>query len=515
MRNSDQARAADLSVGRLFGEQVRQHRTKTALEFKGQIWTYGDLNRIANQCADFLLSKGVTKGQRIAILAMNSPIYIAIQLAAAKVGAIVACLNWRQAHTELTHCAHLARPQLLFVDAEFSSIGSQIANELAVERIDLNQQFEAELAALSNTDPVQIDAVGGEDLWLVLYTSGTTGWPKAAAISHRAVIARSAISALDGGVFPERPSVVWAPMFHMSGTDNVHIAMLLGGSLILLERFDAVELALLATERSIGILPLMPATVSPFIQALKQLARPVLAVERVGSMADLIAPHQIAEVTRLVNAPFRNTFGSTETGLAPASRGVIPVGLQPNVLSKTQSSFCAVRLVDPQGEEVADGEAGEVAVQSPSLFSGYLDGDQLDTSMLNDGWFLMGDVMVRNEDGSLDYVDRKKYLIKSGGENIYPAELERVLLASPRVEEAVVVRERHETWGEVPVAFVVRRDQSLNVDDVLALFTGRLASYKRPRRVVFIESSDLPKNTTGKIQRHLLEEHPALAAGSP
>ncbi len=140
-----------------------------------------------------------------------------------------------------------------------------------------------------------------------------------------------------------------------------------------------------------------------------------------------LPPDQIAEVSRLLRSPFRNTFGSTETGLAPASKGLFPVGVAPSRLAKTQSSLCAVKLVDSDGNEVPDGDPGEVAIKGPSLFSGYVDRQGIDTSMFSDGWFRMGDMMTRTPDGLLDYVDRKKYLIKSGGENIYPTDVERML----------------------------------------------------------------------------------------
>ena len=178
----------------------------------------------------------------------------------------------------------------------------------------------------------------------------------------------------------------------------------------------------------------------------------------------------------------------------------------PDNLAKTQNSFCQIRLVDADDNDVADGAPGELIIRSPSLFSGYWGAPETNAHDFRGGWFHMGDVFVRNDDQSLDFVDRRKYLIKSGGENIYPAEIENVLRASARISEAVVVRKPDEHWGEVPVAFVVRNDASLTDDDVIEICRDRIAKYKLPKQVIFVGDEDLPRSATGKIKRHELED---------
>ena len=144
-------------------------------------------------------------------------------------------------------------------------------------------------------------------------------------------------------------------------------------------------------------------------------------------------------------------------------------------------------------------------MRGPTLFSGYWNADETNAKDFRNGWFHMGDVMRRNADGTLDYVDRVKYMIKSGGENVYPAEIEQVLLTDARIAEAIVVGKKDPKWGEVPVVFVVRRDGRLTEADVLANCKTDLSGYKQPKGVIFIEPGDLPRSATGKIQRHLLE----------
>lgn len=495
------ASAASPTVGRLFHDVARRYPKRIAVEFEGESLSYAELSHRVDRLGTFLLSGGLRSGDRVAVLSRNSPDYITLQLAAAKFGIAVACLNWRQAEDELIHCIELAQPKMLLTGPEFKDAARRLADRINLRTVPFVDAFGYSL----DCQPKLPEIVDGEEIFVILYTSGTTGWPKAAAISHRAMVARAAVSALDNGVIPHLPSVVWAPMFHMAGTDSSIIALLHGGTVLLFDKYDPAQLALLVTQRAVGVLPLMPATIGPLIDCLQAYAADVKPPRLIGSMADLLPPHQIAQITTLLKAPFRNTFGSTETGLAPASKGLIAMGVAPQDLAKTQSSLCAVALVDETGNEVPDGTPGEVAVCSPTLFSGYINGSKLDNSMLVGGWFRMGDIMIRREDGLLDFVDRKKYLIKSGGENIYPAELERVLLASPRISEATIVRAKSEKWGETPVAFVVRNDPTLSESEVMKMFEGQIAGYKRPTRIVFIDEKALPRSTLGKIQRHVLE----------
>ena len=182
---------------------------------------------------------------------------------------------------------------------------------------------------------------------------------------------------------------------------------------------------------------------------------------------------RIAEVTELLQAPYLNSFGSTETGLPPATRALIAVGEIPLRLSKQQSAFCQVRLVDASDQDVAPGEPGELAIRGATLFSGYWQAEETNARDFRGGWFHMGDVFRRNDDGTLDFVDRAKYMIKTGGENVYPAEIERVLMSDTRITEAAVVRVADHKWGEVPVAFVSCRDASVTEADLLGIVPAR------------------------------------------
>jgi acyl-CoA synthetase (AMP-forming)/AMP-acid ligase II len=488
--------SAHLTVGDLLREQTMLQPEAIAIEDGTRHYTYAQFNERVNRLANHLEEAGIERGDRIAVLAENCIEYIEIVYAAAKRGAVLCALNWRLAADQLKHCATLATPKLAFLSDRFADDFAAI-NTGVDTTIRIGGAYEKILKASNSSEPAIL--AQPEDGLLIIYTSGTTGLPKGALISHRAELARMQVSCIDLGL-------TRGEMFHMASTDQAISVLSLGGKVIVVDGFDVERLVDIVTAETLWYLILMPGTIEPFADALKRRSAKAKGVTVIGAMADLVPRHQIAEITQLLQAPFANTFGSTETGFPPASAGLIPVGTAPNSLSKTQNSMCLCHLVDADNNEVPDGEVGEMAMRGPTLFSGYWNASDTNRENFRGGWFHMGDAFRRNTDGTLDFVDRVKYLIKSGGENIYPAEIEQVLLREPRVDDAVVVRAPDDRWGEVPVAFVAANDPSLTTDHLASLCREALAGYKQPKQIRFVALDDLPRSTTGKIQRHEVEK---------
>lgn len=497
------ASAAALTIADLFVQQVQRSKDDIALESEGIRWTYGELNERVNRLANGLAARGIGRGDRVAILSENRTEYIEFELAAAKLGAILACQNWRQSDSELQYCIQLVSPKLVVTSERFIALAARIGHGVEAT-LAIGAEYEALLAKSGPAEPDR-SRLDPEDGLIILYTSGTTGLPKGALISQRAMVARSMIARIDSPVQPGDTFIAWAPLFHMVSTDPSFGTLTHGGKVIVMDGLDVTRLVELTEREQIGHLTLMPGMIDRVIDELNRTGKKPKGARMIGCMADLVPLDQIAKITQFYQAPYRNSFGSTETGSAPASRGEIGIGVIPEKLSKLQNSFCSIRLVDEDDKEVPDGEPGELAFRGPSLFSGYWGNPEANAKDFRNGWFHMGDVFVRNPDGTLDFVDRRKYLIKSGGENIYPAEIERVLLACDRVFDAVVVRKPDARWGEVPVAFVVKADAALTADDVIAQCRGKIASYKMPKEVIFLSADELPRSTTGKIKRHELE----------
>ena len=496
--------ATDVTVGSLFREQVLLGGSRPALAEGNRVWSYAELSNRVNRLAHVLTSQGVTRGDRIAMLSENRHEYVEAMLASAKLGALVACQNWRQSDSELQYCLELADPKLVLHSERLAPALSRL-DFAAPSRICFGTEYEKTIALADASElPVAADP---EDGLVIIYTSGTTGLPKGAVISQRAEIMRAMLGRIEPvPVASDDGFIAWSPMFHVSGMDHTIAAMLRGAKVTIMDGFDADKLVEIASREKIAHLTVLPGVVDRVIDALKATGLRPLSVRTVGVVADLVPPARIAELTSLVGAPYCNSFGATECGWPPASKGIIPVGVVPTRLSKEQSSYGQIRLVDENDRDVEDGEPGEVAYRGPTLFSGYWRAPDVNAHDFRGGWFHLGDVMRRNPDGTLDFVDRRKYLIKSGGENIYPAEIERVLIALPGVADVVVVRKPDPKWGEVPVAFVVRSaDSTLTEEQAIAACRGQIAGYKVPREVRFVAEAELKRSASGKIIRGDIE----------
>jgi acyl-CoA synthetase (AMP-forming)/AMP-acid ligase II len=492
-----------LTVADLLRKQAGTRAHAVALQDARGVLSYVELDRAASRLAQALLARGVRGGDRIAVLSENCREYLQLQLAAAKIGVVVACLNWRLADAELTHCLRLVSPSMVFVSARYAPTLARI-EQGALQVILIETQFDAFQAGAPEDDPrTEIDPEQG---LVILYNSGTTGLPKGAVISQRAMVARAMCFAAQYGIGPEHSYIAWSPLFHMAATDFSLATLMIGGKVVVQDGLDVDRLCATIAGEPIGWLVAMPGMIDALIDGLRRNATRPRGVRVVGAMADLVPLQQIAELTGLLNAPYINSFGATETGLAPASGALLAPGVVPTHLAKRESAFCSLRLVDADDRDVPVGTPGEAALRGPTLFSGYWNAPETNAHDFRGGWFHMGDLFVRRADGTLDFVDRAKYLIKSGGENIYPAEIERVLLAEAAVADAAVVRQRDERWGEVPVAFVAfKPGAAADTAALEARCREHLPGYKIPKAFRVVELAAFPRSSTGKIQRHEME----------
>ncbi|MDO9285481.1 MAG: AMP-binding protein [Aquabacterium sp.] len=495
--------AQTLTVADLLRKQVVTRTHCPALEDSEGTLSYGDLDQLVNRLAQALLVRGLQPGDRVAVLAENCREYIVLQLAAAKTGVVVACLNWRLVDGEMRHCMRLVAPRMVFVSARYAPVLARIDHGVP-DVVEIDTQFELLLAGVPDIDPL-ID-VDPEQGLVILYTSGTTGLPKGAVISQRAMVARAMCFAAEFGIGAEQSYVAWSPLFHMAATDFSLATLMIGGKVVVQDGLDVDRLCATIERESIGWLVAMPGMIDLLIDGLRRNRTKPRGVRVVGAMADLVPLQQIADLTGLLGAPYINSFGATETGLAPASGALLAPGVVPASLAKRESAFCRLRLVDADDRDVPLGTPGEAALRGPTLFSGYWNAPEVNAHDFRGGWFHMGDLFVRRPDGTLDFVDRAKYLIKSGGENIYPAEIERVLLAQPGVADAAVVRQRDERWGEVPVAFVAfKPGAGVDTEALRECCREQLAGYKIPKEFRVVNLAAFPRSSTGKIQRHEIE----------
>ena len=361
--NEQTGLAGRSTVYGLFRARAQTAPQQPALSQRGAVRSYGELLSRTDRLANALTTKGIERGDRIAILSRNRMEYIELELAAAAIGAIVCCLNWRLVKDELFHCIDLVSPALIIAEDE---LASGICDDIDVPVLLLGEPYERLLAEAS--DRAVESYVEPEDGLIILYTSGTTGLPKGAVISHRAMIARSLVFSSEWTLATDDGFVAWAPLFHMASTDHALSTLMRGGLVTVVDGYKADEIIGAIETHPIGWLVLIPGMIEDFIAACRAAKIKPIGVRICGAMADLVPPHQIAEVTRILGTPYANSFGATETGLAPASRGKIAPGELPETLSKLQTAFCEIRLVDGDDNDVADGEPGELAMRGPDPF---------------------------------------------------------------------------------------------------------------------------------------------------
>ncbi|HET6727957.1 MAG TPA: long-chain fatty acid--CoA ligase, partial [Jiangellaceae bacterium] len=347
-------------------------------------------------------------------------------------------------------------------------------------------------ASASIDTPVRLD-----DPAVIIYTSGTTGRPKGATLSHGNITWNCVNVLIDTDLASDEVALVCAPLFHVAALDMVSLPMIMkGGTVVLMGAFDPSQVLELIERHRITVMFGVPAMFDALAQA------PGFATADLSSLRRLLcggAPVPLSTIRTYLDRdiPFLQGYGMTET-----SPGALFLGAERAAdkagTAGVASFFTDVRVVRPDGDDVAPGEKGEVVVAGPNVMLGYWNRPDATAEVMDAEWFRSGDVAVVDDDGYVTIVDRMKDVIISGGENIYPAEVEDVIYSHPDVAECAVIGVPDERWGEVGRAIVVRRaGAALDERAVLGHLDGRLASYKLPRSVVFADA--LPRSGAGKV----------------
>jgi fatty-acyl-CoA synthase len=461
-------------------------------------WTYHELDRDADRLAAWLTARlGPASGSRVAALARNCAELVLLQIASARAGAIFVPLNWRLAASELAALIDDASPALLFASREFNVPGR------TVERFDI-----AGLATLADPASQPSPSVRrdfGAPITL-LYTSGTSGRPKGVIVTDANAFWGALNFSMGNQVTPDSVFLCDMPLFHTAGLFGAAGSTLLaGGTLLVSAGFDSELTAARLADPGLGVthyfcVPQMAAALA----ATAGFAPASLARLKMLAMGG--APNPPAQIERFLRAgvPMSDGFGMSETG----SNFGMPVADPALLLAKAGSSglpFLSVRwrIVGETGEDLPPGQAGELWLGGPSVSPGYWNQPELTATAFADGWFRSGDIARRDEDGFLHIVDRRKDMYISGGENVYPAEIEAILAELPEIAEAAVIGVADTRWGEVGRAFVVPASGStLDEVAVLAHCRARLARFKAPAAVRFV--SAIPRTASGKVQKHLL-----------
>ncbi|WP_090043890.1 class I adenylate-forming enzyme family protein [Limnohabitans sp. 2KL-27] len=456
--------------------------------------------RVARVTAHLQSTWGVQPGDRVAWLGFNHELQLVTLVACARLGAVFLPLNFRLAVPELQQVMQDAHPRLLVHDSHHADT----ARALHVER--LQHTHHETLIATASPRALPLPAVHGELPLLLVYTSGTTGVPKGAVHTQAALLANARASAWAHDFAPGDKVLSTLPLFHVGGLCIQTLPALLAGvEVVLHTRFDpSAWLDEMSTSQP-SLSLLVPATMRAVFEH-PRWADTSLAGLRGIMTGSSTVPVAYLDTLHARGVPVGQVYGTTETG--PVSIVLrLPEAMARVGASGWPHPQAQVKLIDAQDREVGPGETGEVCLRADNLMSGYWSAQGQSGLGLQDGWFHSGDLGQRDADGCITIVGRSKDMVISGGENIYPAEIENQLVTLPGVAECAVVGVADARWGEVPVAVLVRTadasGQALSAETVLAHLQPRIARFKLPRRVVFV--GGLPKSALGKVLKPQLQ----------
>jgi fatty-acyl-CoA synthase len=479
---------------------------KPAIHFGSATLTYAAFAaRIAAAARALKSQLGIGRGDRVAILSLNHPDYLVLLYACARLGAMLVPLNWRLAVPEQVFILSDASVKALVVEQGFAPIVGPLKKALPDVRViglDFAPSFDDLLAAGGGGDGRNPHVDLSSPL-LIVYTSGTTGRPKGAVLRQEALVWNAVMSQHMHDMTAADHVLTVLPLFHVGGLNiQTTPALQIGATVTLHPRFTP-EATLDALARGKPTLTvLVPATMQAVIEHPRWGATDLTCLRALTTGSTQV-PQGLVDAFTARGVPVLQVYGSTET--CPVSVYTRHNGDQRAGSTGLPGLVCEAQIVDDSGNEVPAGVAGEVVVRGPNVFFEYWGNAAATQETLREGWYHSGDIGVRDADGHFFIHDRKKNMIISGAENIYPAEIERVLIAHPDVAEAAVIGRADPKWQEVPVAYVVRRaGATCDARALEAHLLKELARFKVPRDYVFVDA--LPRNAMGKVQHFVLRE---------
>jgi len=502
-----------MNMGFMLKRVAEEKGEREAIVFENIRMTYSEFNGRVNRLANALTAIGLKKGDLAGVLLFNCSQYLEIYYAAAKLGVILVTMNYRLAEKELQYILDDSKPSAFFYGKQFDEFipsirrnSTFIKNYIYIgdEKPENTLYYESFLMSYPADEPSADVHMG--DTQLIIYTSGTTGYPKGALITHANTLWTCINQLIFFNDLNENDSVlIVMPLYHCGAQNDFTTPVFnKGGKLIIMERVDTTEIAKIIEKEQITTALLLPTLLHMIFQMpdLDQYDFSSLRYVQTGG-----AP--LPEVTidnfyRKMGYHICQVFGLTEgtalTTILDKESAARKKGSAGRPLFHVD-----LKIVDDEGKEVAPGEIGELIQKGPTVMKGYWNNPQATEKTIKDGWLYTGDLARCDEEGFVYIVDRKKDMIISGEENIYPAEIEQVLYSHPQIQEAAVIGVPDEKWGESVKAIVVcKQGQTLTAEEVIAYCREHLASYKKPKFVEFI--SELPRNPSQKILKNVLRE---------
>lgn len=504
------------TLGQLITRKARECGELPAMECTGRITSFAELDDASDRVATALIRDGMAAQQRIAYLGKNSDRYFELLFGAAKGGLVIVPIGWRLSADEIRQLLTDSEARHLFVEPEFIPVARDASAGLNLTLVSTGEEAEGvpaydqwlasragEKAVLPDVDP----------RWPViqLYTSGTTGKPKGAMLTH-------------DNMFPLRPmcaaanlkwdewqaedvSLLTMPVAHIAGTGWGLVAFYSGAKSIILREFDAGEIIRLISEENVSRIFLVPTALQAMMRHPDAASGDYSRLRYICYGASPIPLEILKQAIDMFGCGFVQNYGMTETtGTVVA---LPPEDHDPAGNARMKSAGMAlpgvrIRIVDEAGQDLPPGAVGQVLISSPTTMAGYWHQPEATAATLVDGWMSTGDAGYLDEDGYLYICDRMKDMIISGGENVYPVEVEGVLHGHPLVTDVAVIGVPDSHWGEAVTAFIVPAGEGADADAIVSWARQKLASYKVPKQIHFCD--ELPRNANGKILKRVLRE---------
>ena len=500
-------------IGEILSNTAARLPHKPAIVMGGYSQSYGELDRAANRFAQALLREGLGKGHNIAIYSLNQPNYASIYFGAARSGVLLAHLSARFSSDELRHVIAGTDIEAIFVGARLADMIKDIQGDLpGLKRIiviggEAPPGTESLLDFIGDAPDGAPDvALNDEDAFAITYTGGTTGFPKGVVAGHQSRVIGCLRAEREFGILEDDVLCCSTPLFHIAGLFVwFQTGILIGNTLVLMPAWDAEEFMHLVEEEGVTASFMIPTQIKGII------SHPNFSAERLqgwryGNFGG--APNPVAQMEKMLevlpDVIWVEQYGQSESG----NLTVRPPEFCRAKMASAGRAFedLEMAIFDAGDKPVAPGEIGELVTRGEHVMIGYYKNPEETAAVINgDGWIRTGDVGYIDEDGFLFLVDRSKDLIFSGGENIYPSEIENVLYSHAAVNECAVFGIPDDYWGELPAAHVVlEARQNVGEQELMDFCTERLARYKRPRMIRFVEA--LPKTAVGKIQKNMIRE---------
>ena len=502
-----------MNVGEILTITTNKFPERIAVVFENQRLTYQEFNERVNRFANGLLRLGLKKGDKVAVLLFNSIPLVEILFASAKTGGVFTPINFRFTADEVFYILDHSDTRFFIYGEELSEIVEKIRSRLQKVEFYLSVGDSAPSTAmnyetvLKESLPQEPDVpISEKDECQLMYTSGTTGKPKGALLTHGNLLWNLFNTVLGREEKEGETSIVIDPLYHTAALNNHFITRIaMAGTSVLIKHFDPKRVMEVIEKEKVTVISGAPA-VYHLMLSLPEGRYDTRSITKCTTGASIL-PNETKE--RLVKL-FPNLTGIYDVYGCTEATPSIAILKAKDSLRKRECvgppvSFLEVRIVDDQDRDLPKGEVGELICRGPNVMKGYYKDEEATREALREGWLYTGDLARMDEEGFVYIVDRKKDMIVSGGENIYPREIEEILYSHPRIEDAAIVGVPDSLWGESVKAFVVlKKGETLTEAEVVEYCKTHLASYKKPKSVEFVES--LPRNPSGKVLKTLLRK---------